>query len=451
MRKNVNILTLFKMLLMACLVVFMLTACNGNEQDNVAQSPMADGSGEVASDDEIEKTAASHSECWQTEIVDLLYNLMGKVALTTYRKMLGGSFSLVMVGFAIWLALRLMKHLSSMKEETIGEVWTEIFKMAFLCWICGLIASRASLVTWFLGDLIFPIYNAFLEFAAELLKAVGKAQPVSGSVVVFGHSVPFTGFGATPQTTCAAATTVTWTTDATGFPDSPKQMMDCMICAMSNSLSFGMVLALTTMKGAGFTGWLVGLFVLICFLFVKLAFVFYLIDTIFRFTVMVVMLPLMIMGYPFPKTRGLLSQGVKNMVNSAGFMMFFAIIISMCIKALETILKSFQQTFSSPDSFKDFSVPLVCMMMIAFLVISSVSIAGKLCDKFIGGSSNAQFQKSAKALIVGAAKWIISLGTKIVTVAMPKKAQNFVGDKMEKYLNIKNKAAGALGKMTGKS
>ena len=416
MQKKLNILTLFKMLLVACLVVFTLTACNGNEKENTAQTPLSingDSENSTASDDQIAQSVKEHSQCWQTEVVDVLYELMGKVALTTYKKMLGGAFSLVMVGFAIWLALRLMKHLGSFKEETIGEVWTEILKMAFLCAVCGLIASQTTLVSWFLGDLIFPIYNAFLEFASEIMKAVVPSK-AAGTLTAFGDSVNINN-----QITCAASTTVTWTADATGFPDSPRQMMDCMICAMAENLSFGMRLAFDTLKDTSFTGWIIGGLVFFCFLCVKLGFVFYLIDTIFRFTVMVVMLPLMIMAYPFPSTRGLLSQGVKNMINSAAFMMFFAIIVAVCIQAIAVVLASFKDVFSSSDSFKDFSIPFMCLMMICFLMWSSVSIAGKLCDKFVGGSSNSKFQKDAKALIVGAVTWIVSLGVKIVTLPFP--------------------------------
>ena len=91
------------------------------------------------------------------------------------------------------------------------------------------------------------------------------------------------------------------------------------------------------------------------------------------------------------------------------------------------------------------------MMLIAFLVISSIKIAGKLCSSLVGGGdvSNSQFQKSAKALIVGAAKWVFSFGTRIVSVAMPKSLKDTVNRKMEGMMNLKNKIGGAANKLTG--
>jgi hypothetical protein len=66
-----------------------------------------------------------------------------------------------------------------------------------------------------------------------------------------------------------------------------------------------------------------------------------------------------------------------------------------------------------------------------------------------GNVANSQFQKSAKALIVGAAKWVLSFGTRIVSVAMPKSLKDTVNRKMESVMNLKNKIGGAANKLTG--
>jgi len=440
MRKTIDIFKSIKILLMAFSVVFMLTACNGNDADNVAQSPLANGNGEVSQNDPAQ-LSAENSKCWQTGVISILYKGMGEVALDTYRKMTGGAKALMMVAFAIWMAMRLTKHLGSFKEETMGEVWTEIAKMFFLCLVCGIIASEVNLLAFVLGDFIFPIYNAFLELASALLTQAANVGGASNTVTVFEGSKYLeqtitidTGFS------CKVGSVVTIDATSSTFPSGPKEMMECMVCKLNSALSFGMLAAYQIMGASGFTGWIVGLFVLLCFLFVKLGFVFYLIDTIFRFTVMVVMLPLMIMGYPFKATRGLLSQGIANMLNSAGFMMFFSIIIAVCTLALSTILQNLK--FGEDASFASFSVPFVCIMMVGFLVISSIKIAGKLCDSIVGGSSNSEFQKSAKALIVGAIKFVASGGAKIATSLMP--------NTVEKMANFKNKVAGRYSKITGK-
>lgn len=440
---NMNIMKPFKILLMVLSVVFMLTACNRDNENNTAQSPMAGHNGQVMTSPEL--AAEEQTSCWQTEIINVLYDELGKVSLSTYRKMTNGALPLMMVAFAIWMAFRLLKQLSSLQEENLGQVWTEIAKMFFLCLVCGYIASEVDLLVMILGEFIFPIYNAFLEFASEILNSA-KTSANSANLTLFGGE----NVSISSSFTCSPGKMEAITADSTGFPDSPKSMMDCMVCSLNDSLKFGMVTAYKTLTAASIMGYLVGFFLLICFLFVRVAFAFYLIDTIFRFAIMVVMLPLMIMGYPFKQTRKLLSSGINNMVNSAAFMMFFAIIISMCMIAIADILNQIQGALQNEKAFMDFSVAFICMMMVGFVVISSIQIAGKLCDGIVGGSSNAAFQKSAKALIVGAFKWVTSGGIRIFASLLPEKAKNWVIEKSEKYLNLKNKAGGAIDKATGK-
>ena len=470
------------MLLSAFAVVLMLAGCSNDAE----QAPMGSEQDPVA-------LAESHAECWQSGVIDLLYNLAGTAAISAYRKLTDGALPLMMVIFALWLSYRLVKHVSSWTEENVGEIWTEIAKKFFLCFVCGLIASRFDLLALVLGDVIFPIFNAFLELASEFLQlgqntdyaydgnydeswltngvaaagksvasGVGKAASAGAKAIdfvsegVFNISVFGSGQSAqiiefNTNLSCSAGELDHITSESTGFPESPKVMMDCMVCSMSETLTFGQQLAFHMLKGSAFMGWIVGLLVLICFWFVKLGFVFYLIDSIFRFTVMVMMLPIMIMGYPFEKTKGLLSRGVANMISSASFMLFFAIIVMVCIKAMAVILKNFdgQGLFKSDAAFRDFSVPFVCIAMICFVVISSIKIAGKLSNTFVGGGFSSKFQKTAKALIMGGIKMVASFGGRALLSLLPESIRFKAIEKFEGGMRIIDKAKGAGKKATG--
>lgn len=419
-----------KVALSVLLVIGLLTACNSDDNSNNEQAP-------IDSTKNTTTLVEEQSQCWQTEIIDTLYDLMGETALTNYKHLTGGALSLMMVAFAIWLSWRLMKQVSSFKEETLGQIWTEIARMFFWCFFCGLIASNTDMLKAVLDGVIFPIYNAFLEFASRLM-AEAVPNVTINKLSIFGQEV-----SVGTQPTCIAQNLGHAVSSDTHFPEGPKVMMDCMFCAMSNNLSFGMNMAYSVMQGTNFLGWIVGLLVLLCFLFVKLGFAFYLVDTIFRFTLMVTILPLMIMGYPFKKTRGLLGQGIKNMVNSAGFMMFFALIIVICIQALSITMKTFENVFQGESAFKDFSIPLICILMIGFLVKSSLKIAGALCNKIVGGQSNPEFQKEAKALIMGTVKFVASLGFAVVGLVMPKPVKNVLKKVSDKLIDGFGKAMDA--------
>ena len=428
-------LSVLKIFLMCLILAFTLTACSQDDTQQTSEQAPIQGYDSAS-------LAKEHSECWQADIINPLYDLMGEAALKNYKHLTGGALSLMMVIFAVWMSFRLLKQVGSFKEETMGEVWTEIARMFFLCFVCGLIASQADLLIMVLGEVIFPIYNAFLEFASKLMATATGDVATTKSVTLFNTS-----YNVGSVNVCKPEIIGNVTSSDLRFPDGPKQMMNCMVCALSDNLNFGMKLSFQMLQTASFTSWLVGILVLLCFLFVKIGFAFYLIDTLFRFTVMVVILPLMIMAYPFPKSRGLLGKGVANMLNSAAFMMFFAIIITICIQAMSLTLKTFEKVMVGEEAFRDFSVPFVCIMMIGFLVISSVKIAGKLCDSFVGGKSNSEFQKDAKALIVGSIKFVASGGLKLLSMFVPNSVRATFNNATEKFMNLGRKVGGKADKM----
>ena len=70
------------------------------------------------------------------------------------------------------------------------------------------------------------------------------------------------------------------------------------------------------------------------------------------------------------------------------------------------------------------------------MVISSIKIAGKLCDSLVGGKSNAAFQKDAKALIVGAVKWGLTFGVQVASFFVPKSMAEGIQNKLNKVMSI---------------
>lgn len=391
MWKHINIAKLFKLLSVAVVAMTMLTSCGGDDNDT---SRAAMQGNEV-------NAATEQATCWQNFIIDTLYDNMGKVALGTYSKITNGALVFMMVAFAIWLSLRLLKHVGSFTEENLGEVWTEISRKLFLCLFCGYLASSSEYLLFFMNSVVFPVYNAFLEFASELLAKASETSTKYQDLSVFGFK-----FSHGEPIICKASS-VASVASLEGFPESPKEMMDCMVCAMNDRMNLGLAMAYKVLKAPGFMATIVGLLIIACFTFVKLGFVFYLVDSIFRFTVMVVMLPLLIMGYPFKLTNSWLKQGFLTMINSAAFMMFMAFMIAITLLALEQVIIDNQSIFiegNDDQSFKEFSVPFMCLLMIGFLIASSVDVAKQVTDSLVGGSSQGSFNAKAKATIVGGAK-----------------------------------------------
>lgn len=395
MLKKVNIIRIIGMLMLAFALMFTLSGCSEGE---ALQSNKSD-----------EEMANEHLDCWQKEILTLLYDTMGTVSMGMYTKITDGAFSLMMVAFSIWFAIRLLKFVSSVKDAAgeSAEMWNEVLQKFLLCFVCGYLATSVEGLLWILNMVIFPIYNAFLEFGSYILSATSDTN-ASGqqTVTVFGQTIT-----AGKSIICNAEGARN--ASLTGFPAAPRNMMNCMICAVNERLTLGNYLAFHVLRMKGFMVTVVGLLILACFTMIKLGFVFYLVDTIFRFTMMIVLLPILIMSYAFEKTRGWTSTGFKTIMNSAAFMMVIAILIAMALLAVIQILQDNQAIFNPQGdaqeaAFKEFNPAVMSLLLVAFLIKNTLSVAQSMVSAIIGSKTEAKFQKKLKALVGMIGKGILA-------------------------------------------
>ena len=365
----------------------------------------------------------AHRECWQTGMIDLLYQNMGKIAMGMYAKITDGALPLMMIAFALWTIFRLLKFVGSFTEDSPAEIWNEIVRKLFVCLICGLIASSTTQILWLLNTVVFPIYYAFLELGAAILNSAGDGSNFkAGSTVLSFFQEKLT---LNEPVMCSAPAIGKASIESLSFPDGPRTMMNCMICTVNERLTLGFFLSFKVMDAPGFMSLITGLFILICFTIVKLGFIFYLVDSIFRFTMMAIILPILIMSYAFKQTSSWAKNGFLTIINSAALMMFMGIMMSMALLAMEKIITDNSDIFNdnaNEMSFSEFSIPFMCIMLVGFLISSSVNLAQQVTDSLVGGNSDSLFQKRVGTFVMwtlnlitlGAAKRVINAGKKIL-------------------------------------
>ena len=425
MFKDVNIKQILKVMLVVLFAAFMLTAC---EQDDSiggrSRAAMAAPVGEDPVSEETMKNASNaHRECWQTGMIDLLYQNMGKIAMGMYAKITDGALPLMMIAFALWTIFRLLKFVGSFTEDSPAEVWNEIVRKLFVCLICGLIASSTTQILWLLNTVIFPIYYAFLELGAAILNSAGDGSNFkAGSTVLNFFQEKLT---LNEPVMCSAPAIGKASIESLSFPDGPRTMMNCMICTVNERLTLGFFLSFKVMDAPGFMSLITGLFILICFTIVKLGFIFYLVDSIFRFTMMAIILPILVMSYAFKQTSSWAKNGFLTIINSAALMMFMGIMMSMALLAMEKIITDNSDIFNdnaNEMSFSEFSIPFMCIMLVGFLISSSVNLAQQVTDSLVGGNSDSLFQKRVGTFVMwtlnlitlGAAKKVIDASKKVL-------------------------------------
>ena len=378
---DINITSAKRLVLMLLAVVFMLSACSNKET-----KPVDDAQGNPSSISEEHKSAG----CWQAGILNVLYDSIGMTVMKMFDKMTKGALNLMFVGFAVWLAFRLLKFVSSFAEDNPAEVWNEIIKKAGICLFCGLLASTPAMTLSVVNNLLFPIYNAFLEFGSEIMSSAVSGYNVD-TYKVLGETVSVKEY----DLKCSAD----GFTDIKGeFPESTKNMMKCMICALSQRLTFGMTVSLEAM-GIGFTGFVVGFIMLSSFVVVYLSFAFYMVDSIFKFGVMILMLPLLILSFAFGPTKEWTKKGFANIMESAVLMMTLCILLTMTIVAMVILINENQTLFNSNANFSDVSLPMVCLLMMSFLVSGSISVSAAVSGALIGSKVSTKTQEKLKAVI----------------------------------------------------
>lgn len=394
MKKMGEILKVLRMLMIVLSAVLMLSACAPNDEED-GTSPLPKENFE-----QTQKEATDNQiNCWQAGVMKTLYDVMGKTSMEMYSKTTAGAMPLMMIAFAIWFSLRIMKHVSSFTEENIGEVWKEVLGKFFLCFVCGYMASSPSMMLWVLNLFVFPIYNAFLEFGSTILEH-SELKSRGGYSGILGTDVTFT-----QSLVCKP----TGTTEATlgGFPEAPRVMMTCMVCSLNERLSVGTTLAFHVLGQSGFFGWIIGIIVVCVFTFVKLGLVFYLVDTLFRMAVMTIILPILVMAYAFKKTRAWTKKGFLIIINSAAFAAAIAILLTTAMLAMEEIFVTNLNMFGDDENaFKELSVTFICILLVCFLIVSAVGVAGQVTDSLVGGKSNPSFQKKLKVVLEMIVGWL---------------------------------------------
>ena len=226
MLKKGNIVGILKILILVISVCFLLTACSGTDvkgTNNSNQQTAMSGADRSSS-----QLAKDQRDCWQSSILELMYRQMGSFSLGLYKQMTDGALAFIMVAFAVWFSFRLMRHVSSLQEENIAEVWKEVFKQLFICFVCGLLASSTAGLAFVLNTIIFPLYYTFLEFAGEMLNAASAATGQEDlSLTFLGEKIEYG-----QKIACVPENLVT-DENLTSFPAAPINMMSCIACAIN--------------------------------------------------------------------------------------------------------------------------------------------------------------------------------------------------------------------------
>lgn len=406
--KKTDFYRILKILSIVFGVIFLLVACGNGSGD-----PMdADGMSE-------EEKASAQSKgfkgdstlCWQGELLGLFYRPLGEMAIKVYAQVVGTNniMNLMMLAFSLWMAFQILRHVSTTSPESIGEFWTKVMKKAALCFACGYLASSTEGIFYVLNSFVFPIYLTLLElcgYVIDITSNTPEAKATSLKLAGSGNMCETYNYGMSGGCKLPDTSSIGLTSEH--FPQEPLDMMGCMACAVGSRLDVGYHVAMYAMQTTVF-GFLVGIFLLAAFTITKLGFAMYLIDSIFRMDMMIIIMPFLILFYPFEQTRKWSATGFKIILNSSAIMLCLGILISMTVLAMQKILVNPDMgDFSSQDVYSTFGVVPVSLIFLGFIIVKASGVAVSLSESVTGGGGDTKFQKKMAALVGTVAKAVFS-------------------------------------------
>ena len=383
-----------KLLFVFIAVVFLASCGKENDQTNLAPESVA-SEASLTDSAEAQKTKYA-AGCLGCQILVMIYDTVGDQVMQMHTDFTKASMPIIIVAFSIWLALRLLKFVSSVSESNVGEVWNEVLHKLFICLICGFIAATPAALQTFVNLFIFPIYEAFLELGLKILQASGTATENSVSFVVFGETI------SVEDANLGCEMNDALTLGSSGFPAALRDGMTCQVQLLKKYLSVGGDIAITAMKQSVIQGRILGVILWCFFLIVRVFMVFYLVDSIFKMGIIILMLPVFVLSYAFGPTKKWATIGFTSIIASAGFLMCFSVIVSLCLTAMVGIIQGWPQIFDPKDpefSFVNVSVGYVCLLLIGFLIYGSMGVSQEMISGLLGAKMTDNFQKNLKAVL----------------------------------------------------
>ena len=418
--KNIyNISIKFSKILVMLLLVVFLSACKSGIvvgeacETEVNEPNIKNNCADVTS-----------KSCLGCQIFDIMFKAVGVSVMRLHSELTSGAMALMMICFSLWLAKRLLTFVSSVTDSSIAQVWNEIAKQAFLCMFCGILASSPSMLIYAVNTFVYPVYAAFIKLGIELLNNAldfGESS-TSQTIAVFGTKKTLTIVN--KELGCKFDSVGLITTS--GFPVEFGNTLKCMINILKEYLSLGGEISFKLMKNSSFfTGMIAGFFVYLTFWVVRIMFVFYLVDTIFQMGIIILVLPIFIMAYAFKSTRGWTGTIFKHMIASAGFLMCFSVIVSLVLTAMVSLVTKRADIFNPGGSLegaevvtRDLGISVFCLLLIGFLVQSTMAISQGIMSSLIGSSMTSNFQQNLKSMLEKAKKLVMSGLGSAATVGM---------------------------------
>ena len=259
---------------------------------------------------------AEAKSCLFCPLFTIIFNTAQQMATAAYSSLSFPMAQVMILGFAIWVAFKVLLQVSSFTKQDGPKFLTELLIQGFKVFVAFVLLTGSSAIfTYVVG----PILNAGLEFGTAMLFDIQDSKIIG----------------------CKSMEGVVGEPGV--LPSYLHTKLLCFIMAVQHEIAMAQSIA-TSLMCVGITGlnifkWDYSMFFqgLVIFIFswlIMLAFAFYLIDATVRLGIVGTLIPFLIACWPFNATRKYTSKGWEMFLNTFFTYVFAGLVIMVNIKLM---------------------------------------------------------------------------------------------------------------------
>ena len=264
---------------------------------------------------------AEAKSCLFCPLFETIYEVVQTASSTSYAKFGSSLATLLLIGLSIWIAFMVLQNVGSMTKQDAPKFLTELFKNSFKVIIIFFLLRNSTLVYEFIiGPLLKAGFELALSFLSKTPKDMGCGVTNISSnidgvmpVYVYSHLMCFL---KTAQLELAESQAV-----------GASLLCVSRHAAKGNLGAIAKALPDFSMMFQGGLIWIISFMM-------SIAFGFYLIDATVQLGLFGVILPFLLLCWPFKITHGYFTTGIKVFMNSWFIYVFMGIVVNINLQLI---------------------------------------------------------------------------------------------------------------------
>jgi len=381
--------------------------------------------------------------CWSCTLFDTVFTAINSLATETYYRIAPSCAVLMMVCAMIWIGVFTIRYIGALNEQKPEEYLTKLFGLLLKCMAVGvlLVVSASTFANLILSpvivassDLSTAILHSFTEIREQVVDETAEATTTASCDSEKGCAVRTVECGQDGSCKITEGNSVRFTPlacekmkeepkmggllyDGDPIPENEKLLNDqiyyslmCMVNNLHYEIAYVVALAdaMICYSWTANTIWISparylslkmlisGLFIFVAAILISLAYVFKLIDALFRLSILCVLLPLLAVAWVFPATVEFAKRGFSMLIHVMMMFITLSIVVSLVLMLVlvaftsdsgdNSLMQLFNENriYDMKDLLDFFSLNFIFGLISLFLAFKLLDIVDNVASAFSG-------------------------------------------------------------------